>query len=210
MYKAVLFDLDGTMVNTVSSLKATYMRFLELHKKKGTHAEFVKLAGPSIKEFLRELQTLHKLEGTYEELLKTYNRMLDEEDGDSYELFDGVREFLTYLKESGLKLAIVTSGTPRFVNKALKNHHVLDLFDAVITADDVVRSKPFPEIYAKALEKLHVKPEEAFAVEDTQAGLKAATQAGVETILIDYQKVTWNKIYEWMRDGKVSDHAYRK
>ena len=93
-------------------------------------------------------------------------------------------EALAELRRGGCKLALCTSNTPEVVNTYLELAGWADAFDAVITGDLVTKSKPDPEIYLTAAQKLGVRPEECVGVEDSFNGIRSVRAAGMVSVMI--------------------------
>jgi HAD superfamily hydrolase (TIGR01509 family) len=102
----------------------------------------------------------------------------------AYPLMPGVIEAIKELVEQELTLAIVTGANRHSVGATVRSYSFDRHFVCVISADDVQKSKPAPDCYLLALEKLGLKPEECLAIEDTEHGLKAAAQAGIPCLII--------------------------
>ena len=96
----------------------------------------------------------------------------------------GVVELLTFLKEERKKIALASSTRRPTVVNQLKNAGILDFFDQVICGDMVERSKPAPDIFLKACEELGVKPECAYAIEDSYNGIRAAYAGKLHPIMV--------------------------
>jgi HAD superfamily hydrolase (TIGR01509 family) len=99
-------------------------------------------------------------------------------------LLPGIAACVSSAKQRGLKLAIASSSTQKWVTRNLRKFGLLDQFDAICTSDDVSAVKPDPALYLLALEKLGVKAGEAIAFEDSPNGILAATRAGIFCIAI--------------------------
>lgn len=195
MIKAVLIDLDGTLVDTTDALYEVYLNFLKKYGKKGTKKEFKSLIGPSIDEIVGILKEKHKLEPPQSELSSMYVTMLMLQGFKETKLFPGVLEFIDYAKQHQIKLALVTSGTHALVKTCLEPLNVQDAFAVTVTSEDVEKSKPDPEIYKHALKKAGVTAKEAIAIEDSEAGKKAAEGAGLKVLLVNHEKKAgWNQI----------------
>lgn len=188
MVKAVLIDLDGTLVDSTPALYEVYNKFLAHYGKKGSADEFKSLLGPSIDEIVGILQKKHGLEGKHEDLTNMYVSFIMLQGFQGTQLFSGVPEFLEFSKNKGLKLAIVTSGTQNLVKTLLEPFKIYDNFSVVVTSEDVKKAKPDPEIFSKALQKLGLKPEEAIAVEDTELGAQSAAGAGLQVYFLTHGK----------------------
>ena len=96
----------------------------------------------------------------------------------------GAIELLDFLRQHRLPLAIVTSSSQATVKKHLGRAGLLDRFDAIATRDDVVRSKPYPDVYLEAARRLGVAAENCIAFEDSNTGLTAAHAAGTMAIMV--------------------------
>ena len=185
-FKAILIDLDGTLVDSVPALYQAYIKFLDYFGKKGTKGEFKSLVGPSMDEIVTILQKKHELPGTHQNLTSLYFTMIVAQGFEGVELFPGALEVLKDAKKKKIKLGIITSGTHDLVKKCLDPLKVIQEFDVIITSEDVVKPKPHPEMYQHALKKLKLKPADAVAIEDSEAGVKAASGAGLQVINITH------------------------
>lgn len=96
----------------------------------------------------------------------------------------GVVELLTYLKEAGKEIALASSTRRAVVVQELADAGIIDFFDVVIGGDMVTRSKPQPDIFLKACEELGVAPEEAFAIEDSYNGIRAAAAGHLRPLMV--------------------------
>ena len=89
-----------------------------------------------------------------------------------------------YLKEQGIAVALASSTRSEVVLAELRDGGILPFFDKVICGDMVKRSKPAPDIFLKACEELQVKPERAYAIEDSYNGIRAAHSSGLRPIMV--------------------------
>jgi beta-phosphoglucomutase len=177
--KALLFDLDGTLVDTE---KLDDMAMWKILKKIGISSN-KKFIGCTLKEYIqgitkdKSLQERIKKEFTreYEFILKSTELKLN-------------HKLLSLLKKSyNLKIALVTSNNRRLTRIILTKLGLESFFDIIITTEDVRKNKPHPEPYLKAMEKLGVNPADCIAFEDSKEGIKSAIAAG-----IDYKKIKLN------------------
>jgi len=173
--KAILFDLDGVIVD---SFQRQFTVFNELREKYGFKAmkkEDVRKGwwGNSLevnaKLFFKNVDI--------EKLKKEYNDSVIKHI-DKGKLMKDAKEVLKKIKEKKLKIGLVTNTTSKRAEKELKYQKVRDLFDVVITADDVEKPKPYPHPILKACEKLKVMPDEVIYVGDTKNDYKAGKSAG--------------------------------
>lgn len=182
--KAVLFDYDGVLANTMDdNFRAWRKVFLkrEVNLRKN---DYLPLEGMSPAEIARTIASKYKLKLSESQILKiatakdniyvNFNKL---------RLFPGVLQILTNLKDSKKLLALVSGATKlRLVKTTPKK--LLSLFDAMITGDMNLKVKPDPNPYKKALEMLKVKSNETVAVENAPLGILSASQAGLYCIAI--------------------------
>ena len=96
----------------------------------------------------------------------------------------GVYDILEFLKESGKRIALASSTRHQTVVDQLRDAHILDYYEAVITGDMVTKSKPEPDIFLLACEKVGTLPERAYAIEDSFNGIRAAWRGRLHPIMV--------------------------
>jgi putative hydrolase of the HAD superfamily len=182
--KAIIFDFDGTMIDTESLWYEMSKGILE--KEFGFELPLEKFAtfiGTSDEKLLQ-----YYLEEVGEQFIKDdFNEKLERLMNERVEHLDMRPGFLTFfqqVKAEGVKIGLATSSTRGWVEPFLQRFQILNDFDAICTRDDVSNVKPDPELYLLALEKLEVKAEEAVAIEDSVNGSAAAIKAGIHCIVI--------------------------
>lgn len=180
--KAVLIDLDGTLVDSMPFLFSVYRNFLQMFGIKGTQEEFQELVGLTLKEVMESLRKRHHLTVGSKELFDDYQEMLYSHYTQNVELFTGARAFLKYAKELGLKLALVTSASEKLAQGFLDSEGIDTCFDLIVTDNRVKKGKPSPDIYKKALFLLEILPDEAVAIEDSPNGVASSSGAGIYTL----------------------------
>jgi len=176
--QAVLFDMDGVLVNSTRAWWKAYNKVAESQKLAAVpYKEFkTRLAGEPLSHDLQRFTRL-----TLPKLARMYERFL-------LENIQDVRRFpktlcvLKELKARGVKLAVVTNSPKATTYDILKHAAILDFFDAIITGEDVAAGKPHPDIINKACSKLGVKPEDTITVGDTQNDVKAGKTAGCTVV----------------------------
>lgn len=172
--KAVLFDLDGTLINSHEIDKLT---FIELLKEElgldVTEKDFGHYTGTPVPKILMHFTSEEKAYALTDAWVKHKLNFKGEMD-----LYPGVLDMLQKLKEAGLKLAIISS---QLYEERVKIYSRFDLekyFDSWITSDQTEHSKPHPEPVLKTLERLGVAPQEAIMVGDTFNDMEAGRRAG--------------------------------
>jgi len=172
--KAVLFDLDGVLVDSFESWRSAFNAMLRKYRKKELSVEEFreKCWGPELHENLKKFG-LDASAGEFclKEQLKHIEHV---------KLFPKVREVLRSLRECGFKLGLVTN-TPRENTLKILAHFKLH-FDVVVTRDDVRAGKPNAEMVLSACKKLSLRPENAILVGDTESDFLAGKNAGCLTV----------------------------
>lgn len=180
-YSAVIFDCDGTLVDT---LAVHYRALSEVLTAQGIALDrdwFMARTGVSTRELLGELSS--------EEVGRDLDleRVLSEKDRRYAELVETVvaAEAVAEVARAHrgrVPLAVASGGPRSQVEASLTAAGLLDLFDVVVTYDNVERGKPAPDLFLLAAERLGVKPADCVAYEDSEEGLRAAEAAGMRVI----------------------------
>jgi len=183
MIKAIVFDMDGVIVDSEPVHCEIAIEVLRSFGGEPEEHEIYEFIGVTNRAMWSVLKERHKLDATLEELLERHQeykkrRFLKE----MPRLIDGIAELVRNASERGLKIALATSSPRFFAEQILVSTGLMPYFDALVTADDITRSKPDPEIYLKAAESLGLDPRSCVAVEDAELGIMAAKSAGMKVI----------------------------
>lgn len=183
-FDAVVFDCDGTLVDSMPAHFEAWCDALSVHGAGGIFKEdvFFAMGGRPTLDIVVELNDEYDLKldpeavalAKRESFLKRMS---------SVTLIEEVAAFAESLRGK-MPLAIATGGTRMVIEKTLKSVGVSDWFDEVVTADDVTEGKPSPEIFLKAAMLLGVDPARCLVLEDAPAGILAAQRAGMQVIAI--------------------------
>ena len=183
MFKAVFWDNDGVLVDTEALYFQASREALSSIGINLTRDLFEQI---SIKEG-RSTFILAKEKGidpdTIDRLHEARNQRYGELLGNGIQIMEGVYETLDRLV-GRVSMGVVTSCRRMHFDLIHKDSKLLHFFEFVITSEDVNHTKPDPEPYLMALEKSGCKPEDCLVVEDAERGLKAATAAGIDCIVI--------------------------
>ncbi|OUQ79564.1 hydrolase [Massilimicrobiota sp. An105] len=189
MKKAVIFDMDGLMID---SERVTYNEYVKKLAQLGHH-DFTE-------ELYRNCLGKNK-QGICQVFIDHYGQdfPMDEVWDDVHVWIDeslrqyvpkkkGLVELLEYLKANNYKTIVATSSGRARVDEILKNADLTKYFDDTICGDEVTHGKPHPEIFLTACQKLDVKPEEALVLEDSEAGILAAYDGHIDVICVPDMK----------------------
>ena len=183
--KAVIFDLDGTLVDSMWIWREIDIRFLGKYGLKVPEGLNDELEGYSFHETAQYFKKrFQQLPLTVEEIMQTWNHMASEIYINEIKIKDGVKEFITLLKEKDMKLAIATSNSRKLAKDCLRANQIVDAFDYICTSDEVPRGKPQPDVYLHAAKMIDVKPEQSLVFEDIPYGLLAGKRAGMEVCAV--------------------------
>lgn len=185
-FKAVLFDHDGTLVESEAVHHAIWNQVLQPHGVQIPVELFMAdFSGVPAITNGHDIKKRYALAPDAAELADTKNRLTAEYlASHAFPLMPGVRESLARLQASGLRKGVVTGARMFAIAATLRSHALAPEFEVVISADDVVHSKPAPECYLLALEKMGLQAHEAVAFEDTQHGVASAVAAGLACVAI--------------------------
>lgn len=183
--KAFLFDLDGTLVDSMwiwRDIDIEYLGRFELELPADLQNS---IEGMSFTETAQYFKERFSIPDSLEQMKADWNRMAWDKYLHEVKLKVGVREFLAYHCERGVKMAIATSNSRELVEAVVGVHGLTDLFDAIITGCDVAHGKPSPDIYLEAARQLDVRPEECLVFEDVIPGILSGRNAGMTVAAVE-------------------------
>lgn len=183
--KAILFDLDGVILDS----EKIYSKFwLEAAVKLGYGLDSsvvlkLRSCDSTIARSIVDEATGHI--GSYDGIRTIRKQLMSEYmKSNDIHLKPGVKEFLNCIADLSLKKVIVTSASPDEKYAMLTKYGIADFFDDIVSVKDVIRNKPFPDVYRFACKKLGFMPGECYAIEDSPNGIISAYDAGVHVIMI--------------------------
>lgn len=178
--KAAIFDLDGTLVDSMWVWKQIDIDYLS--KKghsvpKNLNDEITHLSFSQTAEYFKNK---FSLEDSIEEIMNDWNTMAYNYYTNDIKLKPGALQYLLKLKELGIKIGLATSNSMHLLTTTLKSNNAFELFDAITVTDEVEKSKSNPDIYLLAAKKLGVNPSECMVFEDIIAAVYGAKLAGMK------------------------------
>ena len=187
---AVIFDLDGTLVDSMWMWRQIDIEFLGERGIALPEDLQQKIEGMSFRETAVYMQERFQLKETVEELMDIWNKMAFEKYKNEVPLKRGIQKFLEHLKACQIKMGIATSNSPLLVETVLKAQGIFEYFDSIHTANEVEKGKPAPDIYLLVAKDLGVEPEKCLIFEDIVQGIMAGKNAGMTTCAVydDYSK----------------------
>jgi HAD superfamily hydrolase (TIGR01509 family) len=185
MIRGVIFDLDGTMVNTEDLWYSTSSEMARLFGKTFTAELNNEMMGRKESEGLAIFIDYFDLRVPVEELLQLRKDLLAIS---NYPIMpkEGLMELLDTLDDLRIKKAVASSGFHDYVYRILDDINLVRRFDAIITGDDITNGKPDPEIFLTAAKQLALNPDECLVLEDAQYGVEAAFNGNIKVIAIPH------------------------
>jgi HAD superfamily hydrolase (TIGR01509 family) len=184
MLRAFIFDIDGTLVDSndlhVESWDRAFRHFGKVFPREKLRAQIGKGSDQYLPEFLKK----EEIERFGKDLDEYRSEIFKKEYRAQARPFPKVRELFQRIRDDQKRIVLASSGKKDDTKYYIELLKVGDLIDGCTTADDADRSKPAPDIFTAALEKVDVPPVEAITVGDTRFDVEAAAKAGLQTIAL--------------------------
>jgi beta-phosphoglucomutase family hydrolase len=181
--QAVIFDMDGTVVDTTDIEYKAWQRMMAEQNVEFTYEEYIRILGAKGSEIVKNhldwpeeeiKKILNKKEEYFKELVGQHG----------LKLIAGVEKVLQDIKQVPLKTALATGASKQKLDFILHKFPIGQYFDTFVTADDTAQGKPNPEVFLNAASKLGVPPDSCIVMEDARNGAQAAKRGGMLCIAI--------------------------
>lgn len=177
--KAVIFDLDGSLVDSMWLWKEIDIEFLGARGMELPEDFQQKIEGMSFTETAIYSKERFQLTETVEELKDIWNVMAMDKYSHEVPFKPHAEEFLKHCKERGIPMGIATSNSKQLVQAVSDALGLHNYIETIVTSCEVNRGKPAPDVYLEVARRLQVKPEECLVFEDIPAGIMAGKAAGM-------------------------------
>jgi phosphoglycolate phosphatase len=187
--RVVLFDLDGTLLDTIADLAdAANLMLAELGRPPRSQAEIHSFVGKGIPNLVHRCMTENSAadEAEIASAVHVFRRHYQGVNGRSTRIYPGVQQTLAALRERGLSLAVVTNKAEAFTLPLLSHMKIDTYFDTVVSGDTLAVKKPDPAVLHLACERLGVRAGQALMVGDSANDALAARAAGMPVLLVRY------------------------
>ena len=192
-HKAILFDLDGTILDTRALVAASYLHtFKEVLEMEMSASEVMRDYGRPLRYTFARYAPPAKVE----EMMQVYRDFNLEHHDAMAVLYPGGYEGLIKIKELGLPMGVVTSKKRPIAERGLRLHHLEDFFEILVCEEDTIEHKPEPEPLQFAARKLGLIPEEMIYVGDSPYDLMCANSAGAAAIAVAWSTFTAEELLE--------------
>jgi len=183
--KAVIFDLDGTLVDSMWMWKSIDVEYLARFGMECPENLQKEIEGMSFTETAAYFKNRFKLEASLDEIKEAWVQMALEKYQKEVPLKPGARAFLDYIEDQGMAVGIATSNGRAMVDAVLDSLDIRRYFQVVATACEVAAGKPAPDIYLNVAGRLQVDPQDCVVFEDVPAGIQAGKRAGMTVFAVE-------------------------
>ena len=183
-FKAVIFDMDGTLLDTESVFKAIVFEVCTDLGFEMTDAVHMSMVGSSHETTNQLLIEAYGVAFPYTLFDERCRVIMRERSHGGVPVKAGARELLAELRERNIPTAVATSSRQPHAHTHLGAAGLLEMFETIVTRDDVTNPKPHPEPYLTAARRLGVDPLKCLALEDSHSGVRAAHAAGMQTVMV--------------------------
>ena len=179
--ETVLFDMDGTLIDTNELIHKSFEYTLGYYGYSFTREEILQFNGPPLIETFTNLNP-----DLAEEMVETYRKHNLEHHNDYVKLFPNVKETLEVLQQHGKNMGIVSAKMRPGVKLGLEMTGIQSFFDTIITVDDVENPKPHPEPVLKAMKNVDGQQDSTIMVGDNYHDIESGKNAGMKTVAVSW------------------------
>lgn len=201
-FKAVIFDMDGTLLDSMwlwYQIDIDYLARFGYELPEGLQQC---IEGKSFSETAVYIKERFQIPDSIEQMEADWNEMALHKYQYEVPLKEGSENFLRLCKEQGIKLGVATSNSRRLVDVIVEKFHLDRYFDCILTASEIKKGKPNPDIYLSVAEKLSVSPKDCLVFEDVIPGIMAGKNAGMQVCAVE-------DVYSRdIRDDKLKEADY--
>ena len=189
MIKAIIFDMDGLMIDSERVTFECYQERLKDMNLTMDEKFYKTLLGKPIKGIYQRFYDVYGNDFPIENVIQDVHQLMAERfETEGVPVKKGLVELLHYLKDNNYKTIVATSSNRDRVDKILAQAKITEFFDDSICGDEVTKGKPNPEVFLKSCQKLGVNVDEAIVLEDSEAGIQASYDANIKVISIPDMK----------------------
>lgn len=188
--QAVLFDMDGVIFNTEDLAHKVFTHLANVFVGVFEESDHVEILGTAESNWSNYFVSKWNLSISNKEFAGIFWENLENETKEHLKFMPGFEELIGKIKNKGLKVALVTS-TPRInFNFLDKKFSLIQLFDVIVTGDEIAHGKPNPDPYLLAISRLGVAPESCVVIEDALSGVRSGKAAGCYVIAVPTKHAT--------------------
>lgn len=185
--KAVIFDLDGTLIDSMGVWKGIDIEYLGRFGIELPHSLQSEIEGMCFTETAEYIKAKFHLPDSVEKMKSDWNKMAFQKYTCEVPMKPGAKEFLMKLKENGIKMGIATSNSRELAEAVARRFDFQNYITCLLTGCDVKKGKPAPDVYLNVAKRLGVAPKECLVFEDIIPGIQAGRNAGMKVCAVEDQ-----------------------
>ena len=183
-FKGVIFDLDGTLFDSMGIWKEVDIAFFKNHGMRMPSDYQDKIKDMHFRTMAIYTKERFHMRSSIESIMDEWCELCYDKYANDVPLKKGVKDFLDLLKENNIKIAFATANTTELSEVCLKNNGIFEYFDTGAYLHETLTDKSDPDVYFLACERLGLSPEECIVFEDSLNGIMAAKAAGLEVCAV--------------------------
>lgn len=180
--KAIIFDLDGTLIDSMNVWSDIDKEFFKMHDLPFEKDYQKEIGHKGLKEIAAYTKTRYNLKESEDEIISIWLDMAKEAYAYKIPLKEGVKSFLEYLQSKNRKMGIATSNSLELTELILKHHDIYKYFSKVVTVNELKTNKGSPDIYLHISDSFGLTPNECIVFEDLLTGIRTAKKAGYKVV----------------------------
>ena len=205
MIKLVIFDVDGTLVDSESIYVKAALKNLEVNHYNIPMSAIMGIIGQNRVAGRKLIESTQDDSFNYDKYIKDFEKIRNQIlENEPYKLKKGALNILNYCKKHNIKTAIATSTARDKQTKVLTELGIIDYFDYMVFGDEIKNSKPDPEIYLKVFEHYNYDKDEMIIYEDSNNGILSGYNAGIKVVyikdIVDVKEETLSLCYKQVKD----------
>ena len=205
MIKLVIFDVDGTLVDSESVYVKAALKNIEVNHYNIPMSAIMGIIGQNRVAGRKLIESTQDDSFNYDKYIKDFEKIRNQIlENEPYKLKKGALNILNYCKKHNIKTAIATSTYREKQVKVLTNLGIIDYFDYMVFGDEINNSKPAPDIYLKVYEHYNIDKDEMIIYEDSNNGILSAHNAGIRVVyikdIVDVEEEVTSLCYKQVKD----------
>lgn len=183
--RAVIFDLDGTLVDSMwmwKNIDIEYLTGFGIEMPSNLQQE---IAGISVTQTAVYFQKTFGITDSIDKIIGDWDEMARQKYREEVPLKDGAMAFLSYLKNENIPCAIATSNSRTLTSEVLESHKISGFFKEIVTGEDIHRGKPDPDVYIECAKRLDIPAQHCLVFEDIPYGILAGKRAGMRVCAVE-------------------------
>lgn len=180
--KAIIFDLDGTLIDSMNIWSDIDKEFFKMHDLPFEEDYQKEIGHKGLKEIAAYTKTRYNLKESEDEIISIWLDMAKEAYAYKIPLKEGAKSFLEYLQSKNIKMGIATSNSLELTELVLKHHDIYKYFSKVVTVNELKTNKGSPDIYLHISDSFGLTPNECIVFEDLLTGIRTAKKAGYKVV----------------------------